>query len=947
MSAVRSPSSLLIVCSVMFAAAMAMYAHGQTAGDADPDATRNAIFNGDFLDGRSGWSIGGPDDLVIKTRTNMVAHRADAELSLRYDGLDETMGLFSQHPIDVTPGRDYTLTLTAAGEGIIDFGVYEYDERAKNTVFPLSQPIALTAEPQTYSYTYTASDRAATIRPRIRIIGKVPPQHEPVAEDAPAGASAGAFHVRLLSFKLLLSQAEFLATTNWPEWAVSGELANYKGLSQQEIREITRAVAVDRVLPPYEPIRPDGEGAFLLTTSRFRFIRSAFPSSISVLDTRVLAAKMLMDIETADGQSIASTRTKPVFTVDDQQVLVKQTVEGEGWTLNLDGTLAYDGLMIFDVNLQADDEVEITKASLSIPISDQVAKYIRYQRDFGDQGHVFAHGPIPAPGETVETRHTVGRKQVKNDWSPVAPSPARGTIWEWNRGVPRYFWIGDEEKGLGWLTESDLGWSNAQNDVTLSLERTATAIVAHLNFITQPLTVDDAWSLQFMVQATPPKPVRADWFKMRFNRFWNWLPGDTIMVERAEAQQKEPLPTLEEDPPAVVRYAHSGRGTGEMRPPWESLQHSDTGIKDIGFLWWNVWSVGCGSPQVADSDVLKEYLSSGSYLGHMALLYFAPTHLSVGDLNGYYYAAKTDGWSKIPPSDGTSLYVKICPNSFASEYQAYEIGRLIDEYGIEGVYFDNSHPQECANLAHGCGRIDSNGVTHPTTPYLGVRRLMMMVRNQFVKRGKTPFIMKHAGMFPGTVSFIDAQLDGEGTYGWDHTEMFTTAEFRARFLGPNQLGAVEVYLPQFSTGTDTTEVSGTQQILIGTRRLMALALIHGTPVYCGAINSQPMFAAWGVLDELTGPTVDFIPYWKWPLNETLNARDIYASLYHQPEQSVLVVSNLSASDAAVEIPRSELERLVPGLTSAEDHMDGWGVELDGDSLRISVPNKNFRLISLR
>lgn len=924
-------------------AGMIAFYGGAFAQDAEQEQ-RNAIFNGHFLEGRSGWSIGGPDDVEIKTRRSMVAHRADAELSLQHDGLAETMTLHSQYPIGVEPGRDYALTLTAAGEGTIAFGVYEYDERGKNTIFPLSQHIALTPEPQTYTFTYAASERAVTIRPRIRIIGEVPPQHEPISQDGPTGTGASAFQVRLLSFKLMLSQAEFLKTTNWPEWAVSGKLSKYRGLSQREIREITRAVAVDGILPPYEPIRPAGRGVFELTTSRFGFTRSVFPSSISVLDTRLLADRILLEIEMGDGESVTALSSKLGFAADEQQVVVRQAVEGKGWTLNLDGTLAYDGLMIFDLNLRADDEVKITKASLAIPISDRIAKYIRYQRDFDDGGHCFGEGPIPLAGETVEVRHTSGRKKIKNDWRPLAPSPARGILWEWHRGVPRYFWIGDEEKGLGWLTESDQGWSNDEGDVTLSLERTATAVVAHLNFITQPLVVDGAWSLRFMIQAMPPKPVRADWFKMRFNRFWNWRPGDEKMVERIEAMIDEDPPAPEEEPPFLVRYAQAATGERQLRPPWEPRKHRQW--RDLGYLWWDIWSVGCGSPQVGDPEAMRRYLQAGSYVGYMAMLYFAPTHLSVGDLNGYYYAAKTDAWSKIPSSDGTSLYVKVCPNSFASDYQAYEIGRLIDEYGIEGVYFDNSHPQECSNLAHGCGWVDDDGNTHPTTPYLGVRRLFMMVRGQFVKRGKTPFIMKHAGMFPGTISFIDAQLDGEGDYGYDHTQMFTTAEFRARFIGPNQFGAVEVYLPQFSTGTDKSEVSGAQQVIIGTRRLMALALIHGTPLYCGAINSVPMFKAWTVLDELQGPTVDFIPYWDWPLNETLNARGIYASIYHQPDNSVLVVSNLSDSNTGVVIPRSELDRLIPGLTGAEDHMDGWGVYLDEDSLRISVPNKNFRLISL-
>lgn len=906
-------------------------AHGDTTENAPAEAPRNAIFNGDFLDGRAGWTIGGPRDLKVEAHHKMVAHRSDSELSVRYDELEKNMTMYSPYAIGVKPGKSYTLTLTARGSSDIAFGVYEYAERDRNTIFPLSERIALTPDHQTHTFTYRASEKAVTIRPRIVFFGK-------------SDGGSGKLDVSMLNFRLLLAHDEFLATTNWPQWAVSGDLRNYQGMSEGQVREIEHVVRVDGVLPPYEPIRRKGEGVFLLTTSRYCFTRSVLPDSISVLGERITAGEMLFEMETVDGQSIASTRGKPAVTADAQQVVAQQTIRGRDWTLNLEGTLAYDGLMIVDVELQADDEVRITNGSLSIPLSAQVAKYIRYSRDFGDQGWCFGEGPIPSTGETVEVRHTIGRAKIKNDWSPRTLNEEHGVLWEWRRGVPRYFWIGDEEKGLGWITESDQGWCNGKDDVTWALERTPEGLVARMNFITQPTTVEGTWKLRFMIQAMPPKPVRADWFKMRFNRFWNWEPGDMPMTERIEALRKQAPPAPDADPPALVRYGQAGRGKGALRPPWESLKQR--GLMDIGFLWWDVWSVGCGSPQVARADVMKRYLSAGSYVGHMVLPYLAPTHLAIGDLNGYYYASKTDAWAKAPPAGGTSYTVKICPNSFASEYQAYELGRLIDEYGIEGVYFDNTHPEECSNRSHGCGWVDGDGVTRPTTPFLGMRRLFQMVRNQFVTRGKTPFIMKHAGMFPGTISFTDAQLDGEGTYGFDHTQMFTTAEFRARYIGPNQFGVVEVYLPQFSTGTDTTEVSATQQIIIGTRRLMALALVHGTPIYCGAIQNFPMHTAWGVLDELRGPTVDFIPYWEWPFNEELNTRDIYASIYHQPEHSVLVVSNLAASNASVKIPRSELNRLLPGLKGARDNMDRRPVQLDDEFLRLDVLGKNFRLISL-
>ena len=933
METVRLPPCVLVACNLVLATALMASAHGATTTNAPAQATRNAIFNGDFLDGRAGWTIGGPRDLEVKARHTMVAHRSDSELSVRYDGLDKSMTIYSPYPIGVKRGQSYTLALTARGSSDIALGAYEYAERDKNTIFPLSERIALTSDHQTYTFTYRASEKAVTIRPRIVFFGE-------------SDGGSGKLDVSLLNFRLLLPHDEFLETTNWPEWAVSGELSNYKGMSDDEIREIEQAVRVDKVLPPYDPIRREGEGVYLLTTSRYRFTRSVLPDSISVLGERITSGKMLFEMETADGQSIASTSThgKPVLTADDQQVVAHQTTRGKGWTLNLQGTLAYDGLMIVDVELQADDGVRIKNGSLSIPLSAEVAKYIRYSKDFGDQGWCFGEGPIPSVGETVEVRHTIGRAKIKNDWSPRTLNEEHGTLWEWSRGVPRYFWIGDEEKGLGFICDSDQGWSNGENDVTWALDRTAEGLVTRMNFVTQPMTVNGFWKLRFMIQAMPPKPVRADWFKMRFNRFWNWEPGDIPMIERIEALRKQAPPAPDADPPALVRYVQAGGGKGALRPPWESLKQR--GLMDIGFLWWDVWSVGCGSPQVARPDVMKRYLSAGSYVGHMAMPYLAPTHLAIGDLNGYHYASRTDAWAKEPPAGGTSYTVKICPNSFASEYQAYELGRLIDEYGIAGVYFDNTHPEECSNRSHGCGWVDEDGVTRSTRPILGMRRLFKMVRGQFVKRGKTPFIMKHAGMFPGTISFTDAQLDGEGTYGFDHTQMFTTAEFRARFIGPNQFGVVEVYLPQFSTGTDTTKVSANEQIILGSRRLMALALVHGTPIYCGAINYYWMARAWGVLDELRGPTVEFIPYWKWPFNTALNKRDIYASLYHQPEHSVLVVSNLSASNAAVEIPREELGRLIPGLDRARDNMDDWAVQLDGKSLRLSVPAKSFRLISL-
>jgi hypothetical protein len=101
-----------------------------------------------------------------------------------------------------------------------------------------------------------------------------------------------------------------------------------------------------------------------------------------------------------------------------------------------------------------------------------------------------------------------------------------------------------------------------------------------------------------------------------------------------------------------------------------------------------------------------------------------------------------------------------------------------------------------------------------------------------------------------------------------------------------------------------------------------------------------------VLDQLRGATVDFVPYWDWPFTDTLIKRDIYASLYRQPARSVLAVANLSPDGVRLEIPRQELTRLRPSLRTARDDMDRRRVELDERALRMHVPAKDFRLVTL-
>ncbi|NUQ65222.1 MAG: hypothetical protein HUU20_22375, partial [Pirellulales bacterium] len=354
---------------------------------------------------------------------------------------------------------------------------------------------------------------------------------------------------------------------------------------------------------------------------------------------------------------------------------------------------------------------------------------------------------------------------------------------------------------------------------------------------------------------------------------------------------------------------------------------------------------GCGTPLVGRPERMRRLVAVSARLGHRGLPYFAATHIASEDPAGYYYVEKTDEWTQQPRISRPPYLRPTCPNSLFAAYMARGIGRLIDEYGITGVYFDNCAPFLCSNTRHGCGYVDERGTVQPTLPLLGFRRLFMMVRAEFVKRGKEPFILTHAGLYPGSISFTDVELQGEGTYGSDHTEMFTLGEWRTRWLGPSQFGVQLTYLSNFGYGLGPN-VNKAEQEVIGTPRLLAMSLLHGTQVWSEYVDRTLLFKTWAVLDELDEPDVSFLPYWQWPtVNQALNPQAVYATAYSGKDRLLLVLSNLSATPREVAIPFAEIQTRNRAVTRVADHLHHLPVGLDGGTLKCTVEAKNFRLLS--
>jgi hypothetical protein len=911
---------------------------------ADDGPTRNAVFNGDFTEGVSAWGKLGPGyaDADLTNEKSQYAHVLINDLVVTSPGMDRTFTVYSTYLLQVSSDNEYTMTVQAQGTGHIAIGTFEYDEDGHHIGNNISQRHVLTDEFETITFASTPTPNAVGIRPMIVFL------------EATDG-SAMDVHTRIRRVEIPVSLDDFSEMcASWPDYAKNDRFSAYEGFTAAEREELEVLGDIQTVLPPYEPIRIKAQGDFQLTTSRLRFGDSVLPQHVSVLGQEILAAPMTLTVELDDGTRLDMHPRAPTFSSSDLAATGSQTFAAGGTEMTVAFNMDYDALLIYTVSVAKYPKRAIRNVSLSIPLRPNVAKYVRYNRmsppdaaGYGDG--VQGYGPIPEKGQTVETKAVVGSEHMgramANDWKPSAPDDD-GVIWQWCDGFLHTLWVGDEARGVSFVSLSQQGYHTGEDDVTTSLVRNDEQVTLTYSFITDDVFLNNDHSIQFALQVMPPKPVRQQWVT---NRFSSFFAGYASVADPCLDILDELLPGTDAGPAYSRDYDVVRKR--QLPRTWEPQDHRP--YRDTGFYWFTLWAEGsrgwlpgqpvggCSTPLVGHPDRFKRMVDVSRQLGHQGLPYFAGSHIAAEDPAGYHYVERTDEWTHKPRIPRPPYLRPTCPNSMFSHYMARGIGRLIDEYDIRGVYFDNCAPLLCANTKHGCGYVDNEGNVHPTLPLLGYRKLFMMVRNEFVKRGREPYIMTHAGMHPGSVSFIDVELQGEGTYGSDHTDMFTLGEWRAQWLGPNQFGVRMSYLPAFGYGLGPNVDHGEQE-KIGTPRLMAMSLLHGTPVWNQYIDSSVLYKAWAVLDELDEPNVAFIPYWDWPaVNEPLNPRMVYASAYSGNDRLILVLSNLSNQERSVAIPLVD----IPAGHQVEDHMHDLPVTIQDGELRCTIAPKNFRLLS--
>jgi peptidoglycan/xylan/chitin deacetylase (PgdA/CDA1 family) len=272
------------------------------------------------------------------------------------------------------------------------------------------------------------------------------------------------------------------------------------------------------VYAPFTPVQVEGAKVSVVDRTYTVNALGLFDSVVSK-GRELLAKPMTLVGETADGAPIVWTpvRVKGEAKHPDLAVFTCTATSVIG-TLTSTVSIEEDGCAKVEYTLQpAAAPVRVKSLRLEMALKDTEAP-LCHLVGMNSMRHNYA-GVVPRGGTVtwIEQPWRPARPQIAD--FPGMPPPSY-QVWEakqqmhwgserWN--FAPYVWLGAEERGLAWFGDTTQGYST---DGTTSLQRLfieGNRVVLRVELIQRPVTLDTPRAFVFGLQASPTKPMPADW----------------------------------------------------------------------------------------------------------------------------------------------------------------------------------------------------------------------------------------------------------------------------------------------------------------------------------------------------------------------------------------------------------------------------------------------------
>ena len=582
------------------------------------------------------------------------------------------------------------------------------------------------------------------------------------------------------------------------------------------------------------------------------------------------------------------------------KIVLSQRATAGKLELNAKTVIEYDGLIRVDCDIVPRQSVKIERLALEIPLRQEHARLVYQYRD----------ALYKVPGRL----------------------PKGGIVRNFNPAI----WIGDEERGLQWFTESDEDWHLADPNRAIEIVRDGQEVILRLNLVTTPIelkphavrTIRSAphLSYTFGLQATPVKPVAKDAWDLRIT--------------------------------SAHRYgADYAMATDQIAGKSVLDHYAERGVRTI-FLgnWTDVLSYPA---PIGHAEQLRSLVKACHERNMQVLVYLGNQYSELApEFSTFFqdFAAWTSGKpyshygyvDNYPPMPAQQAYVP-CIGSEWRDLIVAGAARLMDEFDVDGFYLDGvGLGGACHNLHHGCGYVHPDGTLRPTYSFFAgrdaIRRLYQIVKSR-KPEGQidlhpaacwvSPVMAWATNVWDGE-TLLGEKLRGvsppKGTFMLDYMPLDM---FRTQYMGrPWGVSAefLSYYLPH-SYG-----------------QVFTMTLLHDVLVRPNNPHDGLRFVSslWRLSDEFGRKEAEWLPYWKNSEYVKAGPEGAYVSLYRHPKNGVLaVVSNLGRKKTAVKVSFA-LDKLgLSRKSTACDALTKEAIPFDNGSIVLELDSVAWRLVWIR
>ena len=613
------------------------------------------------------------------------------------------------------------------------------------------------------------------------------------------------------------------------------------------------ALASDTVLPPWTPVKLDGDNVSILGR-RYSFGEAGIMDSALSQGKELLAGPIALRVGAGSAARDLSFSTPRAIGGKSQGRVTLRREAGDAGAAQarLDCRVAYDGLIWCELTIRQHDDHAPDSVTLGIPLRAEAARFIHY---------------VGAP-------HRYESQDLPRNSYSKSLADAPGTVLE--SGFRTTVWIGNNDRGLLWCAESDQCWwpKDRPDAIRVTRAEDGTAALTLRMITARPPKNDGAIVFRFGFMATPVKPMPAGWRAWTFSAQYDGRRGDCRGSHLIYWPDQWRFMSLDPEPHRAVNAQKTQRRV--------EADHK-AGRRIIPY-WTRLHAVTKGGDKVvpdSDRDMLREWRTTPNRPG--------------GGSSQFFRCSTTSGWAD---------YLVWCGEEWASL-----MGRL------DGVYIDETQPIPNSRGASGGGYDALDGARRPTFEFFGSRRMYQrMMYNTLQRNGRPVVSVAHCSathtmqcLSVFTVMFIGEQY--YSGYFAKNPELLPPKDDRVYYYSYalpmdrlraecfwGQWGAVMLWLPCLKNQKDImTNPLTTRDML--SRVMQADMLVW--PLFC---NLDEVHKTWRFRREfgVGARDVHFVPYWE---NKVLTPdRDgVVVGYYRAADRWLALVSNLNRHPETVRI----------------------------------------------